>query len=113
MPAITSLAIAGGKPAVRALAGLIRKLRQLLRAVKHRHEAAVLGRLDDRMLADIGITRSDVRDAYSGSIWNDPTDSLARRAAERRMSRRSAAFERTTSAASGQPAADRPACFLM
>jgi hypothetical protein len=40
------------------------------------------------MLADIGLTRSDLRDAYAGSPWQDPTDMLAQRAAERRGSRR-------------------------
>ena len=45
------------------------------------------------MLADIGLTRSDLRDAYSEPLWHDPTDVLARRAAERRTSRRRSAVE--------------------
>ena len=32
------------------------------------------------MLADIGITRSDLRDAYSDAPWRDPSELLARRA---------------------------------
>jgi hypothetical protein len=36
------------------------------------------------MLADIGLTRSDVRDAFSEPLWRDPTDLLTARAAERR-----------------------------
>jgi hypothetical protein len=40
------------------------------------------------MLADIGITRSDLRDAYSGALWRDPSELLARRATERRVRRR-------------------------
>ena len=31
------------------------------------------GGLDDRMLADIGLTRGDVRDAFSEPVWRDPT----------------------------------------
>ena len=46
-----------------------------------------LAELDDRMLADIGLTRSDLRDAYAEPLWHDPTDVLARRAAERRFGR--------------------------
>ena len=39
---------------------------------------------DDRMLADIGLTRRDVREAFSEPIWRDPTDLLAERVAGRR-----------------------------
>jgi uncharacterized protein YjiS (DUF1127 family) len=55
---------------------------------RHRRDAAVLARADDRMLADIGLTRGDVFDALSGSRWNDPTALLRVRALERRLSRR-------------------------
>ena len=40
------------------------------------------------MLADIGLTRGDLRDAFAEPPWRDPSDVLARRAAERRVSRR-------------------------
>ncbi|HEU5018751.1 MAG TPA: hypothetical protein VFT69_12365, partial [Pseudolabrys sp.] len=43
--------------------------------------------LDRRMLADIGITRSDVRDAFSEPFWQDPTALLSERAGERRRNR--------------------------
>jgi uncharacterized protein YjiS (DUF1127 family) len=56
----------------------------LLRALRNRAAAAVLARVDDRMLADIGLTRGDVRDAFAEPIWHDPTDLLRARAAERR-----------------------------
>ena len=55
MPAITSLSIA-----------VLRHLMRLVQALKNRRKANLLTRLDDRMLADIGLTRSDVRDAYLG-----------------------------------------------
>jgi uncharacterized protein YjiS (DUF1127 family) len=47
---------------------------------KHRRELAHLADLDDRMLADIGLTRTDLRDACSEPLWRDPISMLARRA---------------------------------
>jgi uncharacterized protein YjiS (DUF1127 family) len=56
----------------------------LLRTLRNRADAAVLARVDDRMLADIGLTRGDVRDAFAEPIWRDPTNLLRARADERR-----------------------------
>ena len=39
------------------------------------------------MLSDIGLTRSDLRDAYSEPLWRDPTCILASRARERQVNR--------------------------
>ncbi|MFT0860493.1 DUF1127 domain-containing protein [Ancylobacter sp. G4_0304] len=61
------------------------------RAVYHRHTLSQLGEFDDRMLKDIGLTRSDLRDAASGPLWQDPTAVLVVRAVERRASRRNVA----------------------
>jgi hypothetical protein len=44
-----------------------------------------LAALDDRMLADIGLTRCDLRDAFAELPWRDPSEILVRRAAERRV----------------------------
>ena len=44
------------------------------------------------MLADIGITRADVRDAFSEPFWDDPTALLRERALERRLATRSGAL---------------------
>jgi uncharacterized protein YjiS (DUF1127 family) len=60
-------------------------LKELARARRHRREANVLAGLDRRMLADIGITRADVRDAFSEPFWDDPTALLRERAIERRL----------------------------
>jgi uncharacterized protein YjiS (DUF1127 family) len=81
MPAVTALAISA---AVRAR----RTLKRLIERVKNRRETMRLAALDDRMLADIGLDRSDLRDAFSELPWRDPSDVLARRAAERRFVRR-------------------------
>jgi uncharacterized protein YjiS (DUF1127 family) len=62
-------------------------LKELARWRRHRREARVLAGLDRHMLADIGITRSDVRDAFSEPFWQDPTALLSERAGERRHNR--------------------------
>jgi len=54
---------------------------------RHRREARLLAGLDRHMLADIGITRSDVSDAFSSPFWEDPTALLRERALERRLNR--------------------------
>ncbi len=47
-----------------------------------------LGRLDDRMLADVGLTRGDLQAAARWSLWGDQTDRLSAAAEERRAARR-------------------------
>jgi uncharacterized protein YjiS (DUF1127 family) len=60
--------------------------KSLLRSLRNRANAAVLARVDDRMLADIGLTRWDVHDAFAEPLWRDPTKVLRARADERRRS---------------------------
>src|SRR3979490_1227724 len=67
---------------------LVVRARQLAQMVKNRRDATMLAGLDDRMLADIGLTRGDLRDAYSEPVWRDPTAILVSRAHERRINRR-------------------------
>lgn len=85
-------ALAAPLPALRTLAGAIgtvtMAVHRLHVAWTHRREAAALAGFNDRMLADIGLTRSDLADAYSEPAWRDPTAVLAQRVAERRASRR-------------------------
>jgi uncharacterized protein YjiS (DUF1127 family) len=81
------------------------------KARRNRQEAKKLAGLDRRMLADIGITRSDVNDAFSEPFWEDPTALLRERAIERRMNRpavRTLAEPRFGDAFR-QPRLDRPA----
>ena len=59
-----------------------------LRAVKARHELEGLVGFDDRMLADIGLTRGDLRDAIAEPLWRDPSAILVTRSRERRRARR-------------------------
>ena len=53
----------------------------------HNVHSGMLAGMDDRMLADIGLTRSDLRDAYAEPLWRDPTDKLADRVSEKRRYR--------------------------
>jgi uncharacterized protein YjiS (DUF1127 family) len=64
-----------------------RWIRQFVQAYRNRSTAAALAGFDDRMLADIGLTRSDVRDAFAEPLWQDPTELLRARALERRRAR--------------------------
>jgi len=52
-------------------------------AIKHRRELAQLADRDDRMLADIGLTRGDLYDAGSEPFWVDPTMTLQKRTRSR------------------------------
>ena len=70
-----------------AIALVVARLRALAVVFRHRHDAAVLLRFDERMLADIGLTRRDVREAFNEPVWRDPTDLLADRVAGRRPAR--------------------------
>ena len=74
---------------VNAMAGIATlRARQLAQFVKSRRDSRILASLDDHMLADIGLTRGDVRDAFSEPVWRDPTAILVSRAHERRINRR-------------------------
>lgn len=85
---IPVLPIAGGALA-RALLALVALvtywLKQFVRARKNRRDARILAGFDHKMLADIGITRADLHDAFSQPFWDDPTALLHERAIERRL----------------------------
>jgi uncharacterized protein YjiS (DUF1127 family) len=70
-----------------AVAVLVTGLKAISRALKNRRDAGLLATMDDRMLADIGLTRSDLRDAYAEPLWRDPTDVLAGRVSDKRRFR--------------------------
>ena len=50
---------------------------------EHRRAFRALAEMDDRGLADIGLTRQDLRDVTALPLSADPTQALAARAAER------------------------------
>ena len=87
---IPLLPIAGStvlRASLALLAMVTRWLKEFARARRHRRDAAKLVGLDRRMLNDIGITRADLRDAFSEPFWEDPTALLRERAIERRLYR--------------------------
>src|SRR6516162_6438787 len=55
-----------------------------LQTIFARRELARLADLDDRMLADIGLTRSDLLVAGSAPLWQNPTSILEQRVGSRR-----------------------------
>jgi len=71
------------------LSGCIRKAtaapaRSTWQIIFSRRELARLTDLDDRMLADIGLTRSDLIVAGSAPLWQNPTSILEQRVSSRR-----------------------------
>ena len=54
-----------------------------LRVAEARREFAMLAGLDDRGLADVGLTRQDLRDATAFALSEQPSSRLAERARER------------------------------
>jgi uncharacterized protein YjiS (DUF1127 family) len=88
----TPVAPTSGSQAFAAVGtAVVRFGRWVADAWRHRHDAAALAGFDDRMLADIGLTRADLNDALAEPLWRDPTSVLARRQGERRRARRAAA----------------------
>ena len=107
-----------GSALLRAFASLVALLmhwfRQIARARRHRRDANVLAGLDRNMLADIGISRSDLNDALSGPFWEDPTALLRERALERRLYRVTPArAEPRIENGFRRPRTDRPARHAM
>jgi uncharacterized protein YjiS (DUF1127 family) len=87
------------------LSPVVRTFQAIERAMRHRREANVLAGLDRHMLADIGLTRSDVQDAFSTPLWEDPTALLSERAQERRLGRKAMRAQHLTA----EPGFHRPA----
>ncbi len=108
---IAGSALARGFASVLAL--LTHWLKQFARARRNRREANVLAGLDRHMLADIGITRADLRDAFSEPFWDDPTALLRERAIERRTGYPRAARVVPVENGFRRPPTDRPARLAM
>ena len=109
-----------GATLARGFAGLAAQAQSwataLARTLKHRHDARMLAGLDRHMLADMGITRSDVQDAFSSPFWEDPTSLLRERALERRTYRRTllpSQQPRFIEPGFHQPATNRPARHIV
>ncbi|WP_157961387.1 DUF1127 domain-containing protein [Microvirga flavescens] len=66
-----------------------------LRALKHRREVRALAEFDERMLKDIGLTRSDVDSALDESVFNNPSVLLVRSVERRARVQRSPVAKKT------------------
>ncbi len=67
-------------PVMAALEQSVRLLAGIPKALRHRGEIKHLAELDDRMLKDIGLTRSDVSSALSEPLSRNPSWVLVRSA---------------------------------
>ncbi len=75
-----SLALTASRPTTRP-AGMVAQVASILRAMRNRWSATSLSDLDDRQLADIGLTREEVMAILrSTRLIDDPTAQLARSA---------------------------------
>ena len=114
IPVLPIAAAAALRGSFATLALVTRWLKELARARRHRREARVLARLDRHMLADMGVSQADIRDAFSSPFWEDPTTLLSERAGDRcryrgnRPARVHAAIE-VTEPGFVRPPTDRPA----
>ena len=68
-----------------SLSTLARRLWRIAVAIRGRLVLTRLAELDDRLLADIGITRGDLSNAFREPLLRDPTNLLARQAREQRL----------------------------
>lgn len=81
---VSTPVLSSGKPVhLRLLASAGR----LWRAWRNRRSVETLLYADDRMLADIGVTRSDVLGALSAPLHDDPSTILVRARHDRRRHR--------------------------
>ncbi|MGN6549190.1 MAG: DUF1127 domain-containing protein [Pararhizobium sp.] len=68
----------------RRLAGVTAAIRSILRAIRNRGEIQLLEEFTDAQLADIGLTRADVRASLAGGLFDDPSGYLTAQARYRR-----------------------------
>ena len=74
-----SLAPASGLAIVsRTVRTVLRQVGGFLKAVEHRREVRHLAELDDRILKDIGLSRTDVDGALAEPFYRNPTTVLVR-----------------------------------
>jgi len=76
-------------PGMAALGQFARSLLDLAKALRHRREIKNLAEFDERMLADIGLTRSDVTSALDEPLTRNPSWVLVRSAERHSRAERS------------------------
>jgi uncharacterized protein YjiS (DUF1127 family) len=76
-----------------------------------RRDYAALCEMDDKSLGDLGLSRSDIRDATAAGYFGDPTLIVAARAVERRHGRRAVVVAGPSIIPEIGQAVPRPAAF--
>ncbi|WP_170181920.1 DUF1127 domain-containing protein [Phreatobacter stygius] len=72
-----------------SVVGVARRQVQVINSWRQaRQDYAALCEMDDKTLADLGLSRGDLRDATAAGYFGDPTVIVATRAAERGHGRR-------------------------
>jgi uncharacterized protein YjiS (DUF1127 family) len=79
--AASFIASQSGSSEAGLLGDILGAAHQALRSWQNRRQIASLGEFDDHMLADIGLTRGDVREALELPFSHDPGRELQFRAA--------------------------------
>lgn len=104
----TTLTRTYGTFAIAAVRGAVARVKAMVRAWQNRRDVRALLEFDDRMLADIGLTRTDVTSALASPPDVDPSRRLRVIAVERRAAHRAQARERIAEVANsiGDPVAD-------
>ncbi|MGZ8397173.1 MAG: DUF1127 domain-containing protein, partial [Rhodoplanes sp.] len=88
LPSLQNTALLGREALDRVVAAVMRRAQHACEILRHRRDAVMLASFNDRMLADIGLTRADLNDAFAEPPWRDLTAVLVVRARERRAARR-------------------------
>lgn len=85
-----TLTVATLSAALFSVAAVVRRQAEVVRAWhESRQGFTQLCEMDDRTLSDLGLARSDLRDATASGLFGNPTTILAVRAKERRGHRTS------------------------
>lgn len=84
--AASFIASQSGSPEAGLLGDILSAARQALRSWHVRRQVASLAEFDDHMLADIGLSRGDVREALELPFGHDPGRELQYRAARNHRS---------------------------
>ncbi|MFD1704505.1 DUF1127 domain-containing protein [Methylopila henanensis] len=80
--------ITPAKVAIFVARDVMRRATAVAVAWKRRGDLRELAHFDDRMLADLGLSRGDIASAASEPMWRDPTLRLSALAVERRAAAR-------------------------
>lgn len=78
-------------PAAAIVRHMIKPVRQILNALEHRRDVAMLLNAEPGMLRDLGLTQTDLACALAEPMWRDPSSPLLVWTTERRAAARAAA----------------------